>query len=137
MQPFNAASLFCEMLQQRLAQANLPDDHELARQIQQSLNHAETLLTMLLEMTKLDSGTLKPEFSVVPLNDILRPLQESFKVMAHEQGLEFRVRPSRALIRTDKRLLIRVIQNLLANAIRYTEKGRVLCGGASTLGTSD
>ncbi|RUO18842.1 PAS domain-containing hybrid sensor histidine kinase/response regulator [Aliidiomarina haloalkalitolerans] len=128
MQPFNAASLFCEMLQQRLAQANLPDDHELARQIQQSLNHAETLLTMLLEMTKLDSGTLKPEFSVVPLNDILRPLQESFKVMAHEQGLEFRVRPSRALIRTDKRLLIRVIQNLLANAIRYTEKGRVLCG---------
>lgn len=128
MQPFNAASLFCEMLQERLSQANLPDDHELARQIQQSLSHAETLLSMLLEMTKLDSGTLKPEFGLVPLNDILRPLQESFAVMAHDKQLAFRVRSSRAVVRTDKRLLLRVVQNLLANAIRYTQHGRVLCG---------
>ncbi|MFP3526849.1 histidine kinase dimerization/phospho-acceptor domain-containing protein, partial [Pantoea sp. SIMBA_072] len=49
MQPFNAASLFCEMLQSRLPEQHLP----LAENIQRSLEHAEELLTMLLDMTKL------------------------------------------------------------------------------------
>ncbi|RUO18747.1 sodium:proline symporter [Aliidiomarina iranensis] len=128
MQPFNAASLFCEMLQQRLEQAQQQEEYALAAQIQQSLSNAEELLTMLLEMTKLESGNLKPDIQQVPLDDILLPLAESFTVLAHEKGLALKVRPTKAWVATDKRLLSRVIQNLISNAIRYTDNGSVLCG---------
>ncbi|RUO36994.1 sodium:proline symporter [Aliidiomarina shirensis] len=128
MQPFNAASLFCEMLQQRLERAEQQEEFALAAQIQQSLSNAEELLTMLLEMTKLESGNLKPDIQQVPLDDILLPLTESFTILAQEKGLALKVKPTKAWISTDKRLLSRVIQNLISNAIRYTESGRVLCG---------
>lgn len=128
MQPFNAASLFCEMLQQRLEHAEQQEEFALAAQIQQSLSNAEELLTMLLEMTKLESGNLKPDIQQVPLNDVLLPLAESFSILAKEKGITLRVKPTKALVVTDKRLLSRVIQNLISNAIRYTDSGRVLCG---------
>jgi len=128
MQPFNAASLFCEMLRERLRLAEQAEEFALANQLQQSLNNAEELLTMLLEMTKLESGNLKPDIRDVPLDDILKPLAESFAVLAQEKGLRLRVRTSGVRVTTDKRLLSRVIQNLISNAIRYTENGRVLCG---------
>ncbi|WP_207916320.1 PAS domain-containing hybrid sensor histidine kinase/response regulator [Lysobacter sp. N42] len=124
MQPFNAATLFCEMLEKRSAGESL----QLARQIQRSLENAEELLTMLLEMTKLDSGTLKPDIQEVPLIDIFQPLVDSFRVLAEEKGLDLNVHGTSAIVRTDRKLLRRVLQNLLSNAIRYTEKGRVVLG---------
>ncbi|WP_194757417.1 hybrid sensor histidine kinase/response regulator [Aliidiomarina indica] len=128
MQPFNAASLFCEMLHQRLQRANQVEDEQLARQLQQSLQSAEELLTMLLEMTKLESGNLKPELRPIPLTEVLQPLAESFQFLAREKDLRLTIRTPAVTVYTDKRLLSRVIQNLLSNAIRYTHSGRVLCG---------
>ncbi|TRW48287.1 response regulator [Aliidiomarina halalkaliphila] len=128
MQPFNAASLFCEMLHQRLQRANQEEDQQLARQLQQSLQSAEELLTMLLEMTKLESGNLKPELRPISLAEVLQPLAESFQFVARERNLKLTIRTPAVTVYTDKRLLSRVIQNLLSNAIRYTHQGRVLCG---------
>ncbi|ALO46835.1 hybrid sensor histidine kinase/response regulator [Pseudohongiella spirulinae] len=124
MQPFNAASLFCEMLLQRLQH----DESRLALQIQQSLQNAEELLTMLLEMTKLESGNLQPIKNDVALWDIMQPLQASFQLLAQDKGLDFRMHPSQAVVYTDQKILQRILQNLLSNAIRYTPHGRVVCG---------
>lgn len=133
MQPFNAATLFCEMLEKRSAGESL----QLARQIQRSLENAEELLTMLLEMTKLDSGTLKPDIQEVPLNEIIQPLVDSFRVLAEEKGLSLHVHGTSAIVHTDRKLLRRVLQNLLSNAIRYTEKGRVVLGVRRRIGALD
>lgn len=128
MQPFNAASLFCEMLEQRLARMGQSDDTKLARQIQQSLQSAEELLSMLLEMTKLESGNLKPDIRPVSLSEVLQPLAESFQYLAQEKNLKLSVRLPAVMVNTDKHLLTRIVQNLLSNALRYTSKGKIVCG---------
>lgn len=125
MQPFSAATLFCEMLQQRIKGQQ---EQELASQIHQSLQNAEELLSMLLEMTKLESGRLKPDKQPVHIGDIMRPLAESFRALAQEKGLDLRMRYSSATVITDKKLLQRVLQNLLSNAVRYSDQGKVVCG---------
>ncbi|ASG65069.1 sodium:proline symporter [Idiomarina piscisalsi] len=124
MQPFNAASLFCEMLQSRVPQEQQP----LAENIQRSLEHAEELLTMLLDMTKLDSGNLQPDYQEVDLNSIIKPLAERYRFVAEEKTLQFTYHPTSAVIRSDRKLLTRILQNLLSNAVRYTESGRIVIG---------
>tara|TARA_R110002049_G_scaffold71030_3_gene183214 strand:- start:793 stop:4332 length:3540 start_codon:yes stop_codon:yes gene_type:complete len=124
MQPLNAASLFCEMLLKRLGH----DDANFAMQIQQSLQNAEELLTMLLEMTKLESGNLQPYRKDVPLWDVLAPLHASFALLAQDKGLELRIVPTQVVVNTDQKILQRILQNLLSNALRYTQHGKVLCG---------
>jgi len=124
MQPFNAATLFCEMLQQRVSD----DNRQLAEHIHQSLHHAEELLTMLLEMTRLEAGNLRVNKQQVALRDVLAPLVESSRVVAEHKQVEIRYVPSSAVVFTDRKLLGRIIQNILSNAVRYTEQGRVLIG---------
>ncbi|WP_404400049.1 hybrid sensor histidine kinase/response regulator [Idiomarina seosinensis] len=124
MQPFNAASLFCEMLQTKVQPTVLP----LAINLQRSLEHAEELLTMLLDMTKLDAGNLTPERQTFALDNLLQPLVDRYQAMAAEKGLRFDYVASSAIINSDRKLLTRVIQNLLSNAIRYTQSGRIILG---------
>jgi PAS domain S-box-containing protein len=124
MQPFNAASLFCEMLQSRADSEQLP----LALNLRRSLDHAEELLTMLLDMTKLDAGNLSPEWQSIALDQVLSPLVDRYQAMASEKGLTFHYQRSSAVIRSDRKLLTRIVQNLLSNALRYTGQGRIILG---------
>ena len=124
MQPFNAASLFCEMLQ---AQSN-PQQAPMVLNVRRSLDHAEELLTMLLDMTKLDAGNLKPEPQTISLDSILTPLVERYHAMAAEKGIKLSYLYSSASISSDRKLLTRIIQNLLSNALRYTHQGRIVVG---------
>lgn len=124
MQPFNAASLFCEMLQAKVSS----EQHPLAMNIRRSLDHAEELLTMLLDMTKLDAGNLTPELQDIRLDSVLQPLVERYQMMAAEKQLEFHYIPTSAIVHSDRKLLTRIVQNLLSNALRYTQSGRVILG---------
>ncbi|PYE33846.1 PAS domain S-box-containing protein [Idiomarina fontislapidosi] len=124
MQPFNAASLFTEMLVAKSTDSQRP----IAAHLKQSLEQAEELLTMLLDMTKLDSGHLKPEYQSFDIGSVLQPLVERYRYTAHEKQLRFHYIDSRVRVRSDRRLLTRVFQNLLSNALRYTHSGRVTVG---------
>lgn len=124
MQPFNAATLFCDMLRQRLD----GEQGVLALQIQQSLQNAEELLTMLLDMTRLEAGNLPVNLQHVSLHEVVLPIIETQRVIATEKGLQVDYIPSSAEIYTDRKLLSRMLQNLLSNAIRYTTSGRILVG---------
>ena len=124
MQPFNAASLFTDILVTKSTDAQRP----ITNHLKQSLEQAEELLTMLLDMTKLDSGHLTPEYQTFELNSVLSPLVERYRFMAQEKHLAFHYLDSRVRIRSDRRLLTRVFQNLLSNALRYTHSGRVSVG---------
>jgi signal transduction histidine kinase/Na+/proline symporter len=128
-QPLNSAALFAASLQAKLKRQS--GDASLVRlghQIEQSLHSAENLLNELLEISKLDSDIIKPSVSTVSLHDMLYSLEDEFSVIAQDRNVEFKVVPCNLYLRTDGRLLRRILQNLIGNAIKYSGKGRVLVG---------
>lgn len=125
MQPFNAASLFASLLVQK---ADTPELTELSKNLLDSLNSAEALLSMLLDMTKLEAGKLPTHVQTFHVSDVLTPLFNEFSIIARQKGLFLRYVESNIVVQSDKKLLRRIMQNLISNAIRYTEKGTVLIG---------
>jgi signal transduction histidine kinase/Na+/proline symporter/CheY-like chemotaxis protein len=129
LQPLNAARLFASSL---TASASAPDDpaqvRETAARIDSSMRAAEDLLDGLLDVAKLDSGTLRPEVATFPLGDLLADLVRQYAPIATTRHLELRVVQTRAFVRTDRVLLRRILQNYLANALRYTRQGGVVIG---------
>lgn len=125
LQPLNAARLSISVLSEM--QAN-DGAQSLAGQIEQSLQTIEDLIKTLLDISKLDAGVVKPEVRAFPFDDVLSALEASFGPQAAAKGLEFKVRRCGLLVRSDPMLLPRVLQNLVSNAVRYTESGGVLVG---------
>lgn len=117
MQPFNALSLFTDMLKQQVTNT---DSEELAGQIQKSLTSVEALLSDLVEISKLDTNAQKIELEAFALDEVLQPLSVEIKALAQQANIEFNYVPTSAWVYSDKRLLRRVIQNFLSNAIYYS-----------------
>jgi signal transduction histidine kinase/Na+/proline symporter len=122
LQPFNAASLFCSVMEEKSQGSELSD---LAINIKNSLTSAEDLLSSILELTKLESGNLKIEISQFSLSKLLTPLSAEFSALANKKGLKFTAQLDDAIVSSDRTLLRRVVQNLLSNAVRYTQSGEV------------
>jgi CheY-like chemotaxis protein/anti-sigma regulatory factor (Ser/Thr protein kinase) len=101
---------------------------ELARKIDSSLGSVEDLLGVLLDISRLDAGVLTPERRDMPLDELFRGLKVEFAPIAERKGLELTVVPSGLAVTSDRRLLHRILQNLLSNAIRYTAAGKILMG---------
>ncbi|MEH6414525.1 hybrid sensor histidine kinase/response regulator [Pseudomonas sp. CGJS7] len=125
MQPLHAAQLFTDSLSQQLAD---PDQRATAARIGGALDATGDLLTGLLDMSRLQAGGLVPQPREFPLSEVLDPLAAEFAAIAAARGLRFRYVATRAWTRSDPQLLRRVLQNFLANAVRYTAQGRVLLG---------
>ncbi len=125
MQPFNAATLFASMLAQK---SSASEHAHIADGLVNSLNSAESLLTMLLDMTKLDSGVLTTTVTEFPIDEVLEPLISEFSIIAQQKMLNLRYVRTNVWVRSDKKLLHRIVQNLISNAIRYTKTGGILVG---------
>jgi PAS domain S-box-containing protein len=125
LQPLNAARLFTSALGGKKTD---PETSDLVDHIDSSLGAAEEIISTLLDISKLDAGALEPDIGNFPVHDIMRHLANDFSAIAKDQGLDLHVVPSTAWVRSDSKLLRRVIQNFLSNAIRYTPKGRILMG---------
>ena len=126
LQPLNAARLYASSLLERSPPAELG---RLARNIDASLDGVEEILNALLDISRLDSGAMKAEFSVFPVKDLLEQIRIDFEPIAKARGLSFSIVPSSALIRSDRKLLRRILQNLVSNALKYNkEKGRAVLG---------
>jgi Na+/proline symporter/signal transduction histidine kinase len=126
LQPMNAARLFVSALRSRdLGDAEVVS---LAERVDTSLRAAEELVDALLDISKLDAGAVQPEIKDVAAADMLEPLAEQFAPLAADRGLELHVMPTQLAVRTDPRMMKRVLQNFIANALRYTRSGGVLVG---------
>ena len=128
LQPLNAARLYASSLTEAASQAGGAERADLARNVDISLEAVEEILGALLDISRLDAGATRPEIADVPVADLMRMLEIEFAPIARSKGLELRFAPTTLAIRTDRRLMRRLLQNLVSNALKYTLKGRVLVG---------
>ncbi len=126
LQPLNAARLFVSALDSQ-ARAH-PEIQELASRIDDSMRAAEELLTDLLDSARLDSGVLKPDIVSFPITDLLEELRRQYAPLAQARKLQLRIVGGHDVVRSDRSMLRRILQNYLSNALRYTERGGVLLG---------
>lgn len=122
-QPLHSLGLFATAL--RNGQIDEPA-RKLIDQILQCTESLEQLFDNLLDISRLDAGQVDVKRETVPVNAIFDRLRSTFAVPAEAKGLRLSIRRAKALVSTDSTLLFRVLSNLLANAIRYTDQGGVL-----------
>jgi signal transduction histidine kinase/CheY-like chemotaxis protein len=125
LQPLSAAKLFISSVgEEGLA----PESREALDKAQNALLSVEGILGALLDISKLESGRAAVSVGPVPLARLLAQLNDEFGAIAAAKGLRLTVVPSRVTVQSDPAYLRRILQNLIGNAIRYTDRGRVLVG---------
>jgi signal transduction histidine kinase/CheY-like chemotaxis protein len=124
-QPIHALRLFAEALGSGTDPERM---RELAGRIQASADSLTAMFDELLDLSRLESGAVEAHPTEFPLGPLLEQLASELAPDAAARGIELRVVPTSALVRSDPLLLRRILQNLLVNALRYTERGRVLSG---------
>jgi signal transduction histidine kinase/ActR/RegA family two-component response regulator len=96
--------------------------------IDRSLKTMHGMLSALLDIDRLEKGTLTTSMSDFKVNDIFDSIAADYVAPAKEKGLRLRLVPSAATIHSDRRLLEVMIRNLVSNAIRFTDQGKILIG---------
>ncbi len=125
LQPLNAARLYVTSLAERRGAG---DEGQLVDNIDASLEAVEEIFGALLDMSRLDSGAMRPELVSFPMDELLRQIEVEFSPLATAKGLTLTFVPCSLVVRADRRLLRRLLQNLVSNAVKYTTHGRVLVG---------
>ncbi len=122
-QPVHALSLLSYSIKSELQSDK---GKELHGQLNQTVTNLNSLLESLLDLSQLEAGALKVVNDHIDLAQIAAQLQSEFLSLCAERKLDFRVRVIPGFVRTDHTLLIRLLRNLLSNAVRYTPEGGVL-----------
>ena len=125
LQPLNAARLYATSLAERTTD---PEERSLADNVDASLDAVEEILTTLLDISRLDTGALRPRWTTVKLDDLFRQVAREFGPIAEAKGVELRIVQTSLSTRSDRQLLRRLVQNLVSNAVKYTPAGKVLLG---------
>ena len=124
-QPLQSLFFFAHALSDKL------EDHPTApllASMTESLTGLRVMLDSLLDVSRLDAGVVKPGVTDFALGPLLDRLAEEYRIRAAESGLVLRHVPTSAWTSSDPALLERILRNLIENAIRYTERGRILLG---------
>lgn len=122
MQPIHALELFMHSLR-RTRNPELIEP--LVRNASRSTRTLSELFTSMMDVSKLEIGSVEPVLSKVQLDEVVADMQDEFATLAEEKGLALSTDINPVAVTTDVELLQRIVRNLLSNAIRYTESGTV------------
>ncbi|MDD1793827.1 PAS domain-containing protein [Enterovibrio sp. ZSDZ42] len=125
LQPLNAAQLYLGSL---LSHRMSPSARQLVNSLTHSLEDVESLITTLVDISKLDAGVVRADKQSFPVSDLLDNIAHDFSHAAEGSQVEVRYVPSSAYIYSDSQLLARILRNLMTNALRYTSSGKILLG---------
>jgi protein-histidine pros-kinase len=121
-QPVQALSLLNGALRRTV---KVPLALEMVESQQQSLDAMTNLLNSLLDISRLDAGAVEPEVEDFPIQRLVDRLSAEFSRQASSKNLRFEAEDCDTIVRSDPNLLGEIIQNLVSNAIRYTDRGKV------------
>lgn len=125
LQPLNAARMFVSVLRGKLVDA---EQQQTVDHIEAALSAQDAILASLLDISRLESGSLSTRVRAFNLGPLLETLAREFGIAAEGRGLQLHWVPTTAVVVSDEALLRRILQNFLSNALRYTQRGRVLLG---------
>jgi len=105
----------------------VPDAHirELLQQESLAIESMTRLLNALLDISRLESGAIEPTSAAVSVAEIFQELRAEFASVAAARGLDLQIEPSTIVLSTDRTLFCQILQNLLGNALKYTDQGWV------------
>lgn len=130
-QPMNAARLYLSAVKDDLQGHTALD---LATQAERSLASVDGIFSSLMDISRLESGSLAIKMESVSLDLLFQSLEREFTIGAAANGLELRFMRSKYSVHSDEVLLQRILQNLLSNAVRYTPSGGRIVVGARKRG---
>jgi signal transduction histidine kinase/ActR/RegA family two-component response regulator len=122
-QPVHALSLFVGALDQRPLDT---DSRLLVGQVQGAVTAMGTMFNALLDVSQLDAGMVPVQQQVLALQPLLQRVATDGHALAARKGLRLRLNAPALAVRSDGVLLERVLRNLVANAVKYTDSGGVL-----------
>lgn len=132
-QPLHAMTMSLAAAQARLEQ-KFPSENELEgarkslRNVDGSIESLSHLLNALLDISKLESGTIVPNFSALPVSNLFDYIDRTYHMRALDKGLGFKIITSKLTVQTDPIYIQRILGNLVSNAVRHIPSGRILIG---------
>jgi signal transduction histidine kinase/CheY-like chemotaxis protein len=124
-QPLHALGLFASRLGDR---ARDGEDAALVARIQTSVGSLDSLFSALLDISRLEAGAVVAEPRPMPLDPLFERIANDFAPEALDKEIALSVRPTRLAVHSDPVLLERIVRNIVANAVRYTERGGIVVG---------
>jgi two-component system, sensor histidine kinase len=124
-QPMQALSMYTSVLEEEVSGVNAL---RVVHGVQLSVTTLEQLFDSLLDISKIESGVIKPNAVAFPLMPLIEHVVELERPIAAQKNLDLRVVRTSASVRSDPALLERMLKNLVTNAIRYTQRGGILIG---------
>jgi len=124
-QPVQSLMLLMEVLSSRVGD---PMTRNVLGTMERALGALKMLLDGLLDVSRLEAGAVVPEVEVFALSEVMDRVAANSRPIAVQKGLLLHIVPSSVHVRSDPMLLGRILQNLVENALRYTDKGRILIG---------
>jgi two-component system, chemotaxis family, CheB/CheR fusion protein len=124
-QPLQALALLQGLLAKNVEGSKA---QQLVQRVDDTLGAMSGMLNTLLDINQIEAGVVRGEISTFPVGDLLERLRDEFAYHAEAKKLSLRLVPCSLLIASDPRLLEQILRNLISNAIKYTETGKILIG---------
>ena len=124
-QPLHTIGLLTSLLKDS---ADQKEQQHLTQRISQAVDGMNLMFGALLDISLLEAGSLQVKPQHFYLQTVLDKLLFEFEILAEQKGLKLSVVDSETCLYTDQLLLEQILRNLLSNAIRYTEQGKILLG---------
>jgi two-component system CheB/CheR fusion protein len=124
-QPLQTMSLLQGLLAKTVEGEN---GQKLVARLDDTLTAMSSMLNTLLDINQIDAGIVHPAKTDFPINEFLIRMRDEFSYHAQAKGLGLRVAPCSLWVHSDPRLLEQMVRNLLSNAMKYTQRGRVVIG---------
>jgi two-component system, chemotaxis family, CheB/CheR fusion protein len=124
-QPLQTLSLLHGTLKQRIKDDDTRCVLGKAERVSEAM---VSTLNAILDIDQLETGAITPTLTDFPINELLDTVHGDFLELARNKRLSCRVVRCGLTVRSDRRLLEEIVRNLLSNAVRYTERGKILLG---------
>ena len=121
-QPLQTLALLNGTLRRVVTDAGMA---QILTQQEQAIGAMSRLINALLDISKLESGAVKPDRVDFPVTAVFEELRQEFAGLAAEKQLRLEIEPAQDRAHSDPSLVEQVLRNLVSNAIKYTRRGKV------------